>query len=72
MRNDNDFWNSYAVQVGTLWRHDEGDEFLSWGPFGLKSLQSQSGLLTSVLSFLNAVAGTSAKFKVAHRILLLF
>ena len=33
MRNDNDFWNSYAVQVGTLWRHDEGDEFLSWGPF---------------------------------------
>ena len=32
MRNDNDFLE-FCRQVGTLWRHDEGDEFLSWGPF---------------------------------------
>lgn len=33
MSNDNKFWNSYAVQVGTLWQHDSGDEMLTWGPF---------------------------------------
>ena len=33
MKNDNAFWTSYAVEVGTLWRHDEGEEHLTWGPF---------------------------------------
>lgn len=33
MMNHNAFWTSYAVQVGTLWRHDDGEEHLVWGPF---------------------------------------
>ena len=33
MLNHNAFWTSYAVEVGALWRHDDGHEYLSWGPF---------------------------------------
>ena len=31
--NDNRFWTSYAVQVGTLWHDESGAEHSFWGPF---------------------------------------
>ena len=43
MKNDNAFWTSYAVEVGTLWRHDEGDEHLDWGPFWVEVAKGGAG-----------------------------
>ena len=43
MRNDNDFWNSYAVQVGSLWRHYATNSLGT-----TVEAPKQSGLLTSI------------------------